>query len=161
MTNSAAAELPYLERAVALARRNLETGDGGPFGAVIVFNQQIIGEGSNQVLRSHDPTAHAEVVAIRAASQALSRFHLNGATLYSSCEPCPMCLAAAHWAQIGHIVFAADRHDAAAAGFQDDDLYQLFERPGIASGMRRERRVLSEAQAVMRAWADLPGRKPY
>jgi guanine deaminase len=161
VTNSAAADLPYLERAVALARRNLETGDGGPFGAVVVLNERIVGEGSNQVLRSHDPTAHAEIVAIRAASQALSRFHLHGATLYTSCEPCPMCLAAAHWAHIRRIVFAADRHDAAAAGFQDADLYELFEHPGVASAMRRERRVLGEAQAVMRAWAELPGRTAY
>jgi len=153
--------LPYLERAVALARRNLETGDGGPFGAVIVLNQQIIGEGSNQVLRSHDPTAHAEIIAIRTASQALSRFHLTGATLYTSCEPCPMCLAAAHWAQIGRVVYAADRGDAAAIGFQDADLYQLFEHPGVASAMRRERRFLGSAHAVMRAWAELPGKRPY
>ncbi len=154
-------DLDFLRRAVELARGNLDSGDGGPFGAVVVVDGRIVGEGSNQVLRSHDPTAHAEVVAIRAAGRALARFHLEGATLYTSCEPCPMCLAAAHWAQISRIVYAADRSDAAAAGFQDADLYQLFEKSGAASVLLRERLVLSEAQAVMRAWAQLPDKTPY
>lgn len=156
-------DLDFLRRAVELARGNLASGDGGPFGAVVVVDGRIVGEGSNQVVRSHDPTAHAEVVAIRAASRALTRFHLDDATLYTSCEPCPMCLSAAHWAQISRIVYAADRADAAAAGFQDADLYRLFENSGAApaSAPLRERLVMSEAQAVMRAWAQLPDRTAY
>lgn len=154
-------DLEFLRRAVGLAHGNLASGDGGPFGAVVVVDGKIAGEGSNQVLRSHDPTAHAEIVAIRAASRSLARFHLQGATLYTSCEPCPMCLSAAHWAQISRIVYAADRGDAAAAGFQDADLYRLFEGSAAASALLRERVVLDEAQAVMRAWAQLPDKTPY
>ncbi|HEY1077782.1 MAG TPA: nucleoside deaminase [Fontimonas sp.] len=154
-------DLDFLRRAVELARGNLDSGYGGPFGAVVVVNGRIVGEGSNQVLRDHDPTAHAEVVAIRAACRALAQFHLGGATLYTSCEPCPMCLAAAHWAQIARVVYAADRGDAAAAGFQDADLYRLFEGTAPPSALRRERIALDEAQAVMRTWAQLPHRIPY
>ena len=161
MTSSSRNDRNYLLRAVELARRNLETGEGGPFGAVIVHAGKIIGEGSNQVLRSHDPTAHAEVVAIRAACAAEGHFHLDGATLYTSCEPCPMCLAAARWARVGRIVFAADREDAAAIGFMDADLYTLFENLGDGSQLPRERLVLPEAQSAMREWMQSPYYVPY
>ncbi len=155
------ADRTHLLRAVALARRNLDSGDGGPFGAVIVDAGRVIGEGANQVLRCNDPTAHAEIVAIRAACAAAGAFHLEGATLYSSCEPCPMCLAAAHWARIGRIVYAAGRADAAAIGFLDADLYRLFEHPGTLTSMRREQLDLPEAQTTMRAWLDSPFRVEY
>jgi guanine deaminase len=109
----------YLLRAIQLAIETVNAGRGGPFGAVIVRDGQVLGEGQNRVLLDRDPTAHAEVVAIRTACAAVGSFALNGATLYSSCEPCPMCLAAAYWARIEQIVVAACGDDARAAGFDD------------------------------------------
>lgn len=155
------ADRTHLLHSVELARGNLATGDGGPFGAVVVRDGKVIGEGSNQVLRSRDPTAHAEMVAIRAACAAAGDYHLVGATLYSSCEPCPMCLAAAHWARIERVVFAAGRDDAAAIGFIDAELYALFERRSGAPLPRRQRLDLPEARATMRAWLDSPFRADY
>ena len=114
----------FLARAVELAAAGSERGDGGPFGAVIVRAGEIVGEGWNRVVAGKDPTAHAEIGAIRAACAALASFHLPGCTLYASSEPCPMCLAAAYWARIERIVFANSRAEAAAIGFCDDDLYQ-------------------------------------
>jgi guanine deaminase len=161
VTSKSQHDRTWLLRAVELARGNLETGDGGPFGAVVVHAGRVIGEGANRVLHDHDPTAHAEVVAIRAACAAEGHFHLDGATLYSSCEPCPMCLAAARWAHIERIVFAADRADAAAIGFMDADLYTLFENLGDPSQLPRERLVVPEAQAAMREWVHSPFYVPY
>ena len=122
----------YLERAVALAVRNVADG-GGPFGALVVTRDGQVHEGINRVARDHDPTAHAEVVAIRAAAAAGTTFHLGGAVLYASCEPCPLCLAAALWARVDRIYFAADRHGAAAAGFDDAVFYDYFngDRPEL------------------------------
>ncbi len=111
-----------LARAIALSVENVARG-GGPFGAVIARNGEIIAEGQNAVTRTHDPTAHAEVVAIRAACARLETFTLAGCVLYTSCEPCPMCLAAAYWARVDAIYFAATQDDAARAGFDDAFLY--------------------------------------
>jgi guanine deaminase len=116
----------YLEHAVELATENVRKG-GGPFGAIVVAADGRLFEGVNRVTANLDPTAHAEVTAIRAACQGLGSFALNGATLYSSCEPCPMCLAAALWARIDRVFFAADRNDAADAGFDDAMFYRYFE----------------------------------
>ncbi|MBM7829802.1 guanine deaminase [Agromyces cerinus] len=116
----------HLERAVELATENVRR-SGGPFGAIVVSADGRLFEGVNRVTANLDPTAHAEVTAIRAACQALGTFDLSGATLYSSCEPCPMCLASSLWARIDRVYFAADRHDAAAAGFDDAVFYRYFE----------------------------------
>lgn len=118
----------WLSRTIELATQNVADG-GGPFGAVIVRGGELIAEGQNRVTSSLDPTAHAEVVAIRAACQAVGDFSLAGATLYTSCEPCPLCLSAALWARIDRVVYAADRDDAARGGFDDREFYQLFSRP--------------------------------
>lgn len=118
----------YLSQAVELATANVAD-NGGPFGAVIVTADGQVFEGVNRVTANNDPTAHAEVTAIRNACAALETFDLSGAVLYSSCEPCPMCLASALWARIGRVVFAADRHDAAAAGFDDAAFYEYFDTP--------------------------------
>jgi guanine deaminase len=150
----------WLARAVELGRSNLELGDGGPFGAVIVLDGQVIGEGRNQVLRTHDPTAHAEVMALRRACIRLGRHQLPQAVLYSSCEPCPMCLSAAYWARVPKVYFAATRDDAAAAGFIDAELYALFEHRQRAT-MAIERIDLPEARAALAAWTDSPLRQPY
>lgn len=122
------ADAAHLERAVELATRNVADG-GGPFGAIVVAaDGTVIGEGQNRVTRDLDPSAHAEVQAIRAACRAIGDFSLAGATLYTSCEPCPMCMAATLWARIDRVFYAADRHDAARGGFDDRDFYELFAR---------------------------------
>ncbi|WP_026819901.1 nucleoside deaminase [Arthrobacter castelli] len=118
----------YLSRAVTMAAENVAN-NGGPFGAVVVTADGRAFDGLNRVTESNDPTAHAEVTAIRAACSGLETFNLDGAVLYSSCEPCPMCLASALWARIDHVVFAADRYDAAAAGFDDAAFYDYFDTP--------------------------------
>lgn len=118
----------FLSRAVTLATANVAD-SGGPFGAVIVTRDGQTFDGVNRVTAANDPTAHAEVSAIRNACAALGTFDLSGAVLYTSCEPCPMCLAASLWARVDRVVFAADRHDAAGAGFDDAAFYEYFETP--------------------------------
>lgn len=114
----------FISASINLARQGMQANRGGPFGAVVVKDQQIIGSGQNLVTSAHDPTAHAEVVAIRSACQKLNTFELNGCVIYTSCEPCPMCLGAIYWARIDRVVFAATRHDAAEAKFDDEWLYR-------------------------------------
>ena len=117
-----------LETVVHHATRNVTDG-GGPFAAAVVRDGRVVAEGVNRVTRDLDPTAHAEVVAIRAACQALGDYVLTGCVLVSSCEPCPLCLSAALWARVDRVVYAADRHDAARAGFDDRAFYEMFDRP--------------------------------
>ena len=121
-------EQAWLGRAVSAASRNVQAG-GGPFGALVVRDDEVISVGVNQVTLTLDPTAHAEVVAIRAACQKLGDFRLTGCVLVSSCEPCPLCLSAAMWARLDRVVYAADRHDAAASGFDDRAFYEVFTSP--------------------------------
>jgi guanine deaminase len=118
----------FLAQAVALATASVEQG-GGPFGALVVRNGEIIGRGTNSVTLNHDPTAHAEVQAIRDACSNSKDFTLSGATLYASCEPCPMCLAAIYWARLDRIVYAASREDAAAVGFDDGVIAEEMQLP--------------------------------
>ncbi|WP_298399770.1 nucleoside deaminase [uncultured Azonexus sp.] len=151
----------FLARAVELARQGSERGDGGPFGAVIVHDGRIVAEAWNRVVACKDPTAHAEVAAIRSASAALDRFHLTGCTLYASSEPCPMCLAAAYWARIERIVFANSRAEAAAIGFCDDWLYDELQLPVSARRIPMEHRPLPGAIETMQTWACCPQRVPY
>jgi len=121
-------DVAWLAQAIDLARANVAD-DGGPFGAVIVRGDEQISSGQNRVTRDLDPTAHAEVVAIRSACSVLGDFALTGCTLYTSCEPCPLCLSAALWARLDRVVYAADREDAARGGFDDRAFYELFDRP--------------------------------
>lgn len=151
----------FLARAIELARKGSELGQGGPFGAVIVCDGKIIGEGWNQVVVSRDPTAHAEIVAIRTACAAVDRFHLPKTTLYASSEPCPMCLAAAYWARIERIVFANSRAEAAAIGFCDDDLYCELNRPFSARSIVMEHHAMPDAMLPLQGWASNPDRTPY
>lgn len=150
-----------LRRAIALSRTHMNAGAGGPFGAVVALDGRIVGEGWNRVTSTNDPTAHAEIVAIREACRALGAFTLTGATLYTSCEPCPMCLSAAYWARLDRIVYANARDDAAAIGFDDAFLYaevaQALERRRIP--MRRL--LAEEARAVFEEWAAKPDKIPY
>ncbi|MBT3028933.1 MAG: tRNA-specific adenosine deaminase [gamma proteobacterium symbiont of Ctena orbiculata] len=112
----------FMIEALMLAQRGIELGDGGPFGAVLVLDGRIIGRGWNQVVKLNDPTAHAEMLAIRDACAHAKRFHLPGSVLYTSCEPCPMCLSAAYWTHIERLVYAAGAEDAAAIGFSDSEI---------------------------------------
>ena len=113
----------FLQQAIELASANVSSGEGGPYGAVIVKDNRVIAASANQVTRSLDPTAHAEVLAIRQACHILNDFQLSGCTLYSSCEPCPMCLGAIYWARLDRVYFACSREDAASAGFDDSFIY--------------------------------------
>lgn len=130
---------------------------GGPFGALVVVAGRIVGKGWNKVTSTNDPTAHAEIVAIRAACRRLQAYHLPQAVLYSSCEPCPMCFAAACWARVPRIVFAASRKDAAAIGFADEDLYREIALPREARRIRMDQFLQNEARRIMRAWYRTPG----
>lgn len=145
-------DLSHLRRAVELSRERMLAGEGGPFGAVIARNGEIIGEGWNRVTSTLDPTAHAEVVAIRAACERLGRFELTGATIYSSCEPCPMCLAAIYWARLDRLVFANSRADAAAIGFDDAEFYTQIALPLDRQTLPAEHVELAEARAVFELW---------
>jgi tRNA(Arg) A34 adenosine deaminase TadA len=154
-------EEALMRHAIALSRRGMEGGAGGPFGAVVALGGRIVAEGWNQVTSTNDPTAHAEVVAIRRACAALGRFELRGATLYTSCEPCPMCLAAAYWARLDAVVYANARGDAAAIGFDDEWLYREVPKPVEARTLPMRRLLAAEALDVFRAWATKPDKVPY
>ncbi len=119
----------WMRQAARLAQRGVATNQGGPFGAVIVRDGVVVSRGFNRVIGTNDPTAHAEVVAIRQACRKLGTFVLSGCEIYASCEPCPMCLAAIHWARMDRVWFACDRHDAARAGFDDARLYDELDKP--------------------------------
>lgn len=141
----------WLERAIALATRNVHDG-GGPFGAVIVRDGAELALGQNRVTRDLDPTAHAEVMAIRSACTTLGDFSLAGCTLYTSCEPCPLCLAASLWARLDRVVFAADREDAARGGFDDRAFYELFDRPRTEWEVPVQHVRLPDAAAPFDTW---------
>ena len=117
-------ENKFLERAIELSRKGMEQGSGGPFGCIIVKNEEIIGEGYNLVIAVNDPTAHAEIVAIRQACQKLNSFQLTDCEIYTSCEPCPMCLGAIYWARPKRVIYANTRFDAAKIDFDDEFIYQ-------------------------------------
>ena len=149
-----------MRRAVELARDSVRRG-GGPFGAVIVKDGAVIAEGSNQVTSSNDPTAHAEVVAIRAACKALGDFSLLGCTIYSSCEPCPMCLGSIYWARLARLAFACTREDAARAGFDDELIYREL---SLAPDLRRlptSQLLRDEALTAFADWSLTPDRREY
>jgi tRNA(Arg) A34 adenosine deaminase TadA len=158
---SAKANPEFLRRAISLATENVATGKGGPFGAVIVRDGKIVGEGFNTVTASHDPTAHGEVNAIRAAARALGTFTLAGCELYSSCEPCPMCLAAAYWARIDAIFYGASAADAARAGFDDAFLYQELRKDHDARSIPSTQLLGDEAWSSFAAWMASPNKIEY
>jgi tRNA(Arg) A34 adenosine deaminase TadA len=149
-----------LRHAIALAVESAGT-DGGPFGAVVARQDLLISTGTNRVTASGDPTAHAEVVAIRSAAEALGTYDLTGCTLYASTEPCPMCLAAAWWARIDAIVFAADRDAAARAGFDDAAIYKEVAADRDVRAIPCRQHLADEGEEPFKAWAQNPGRRPY
>lgn len=151
----------YMRQAIALALEGVERGFGGPFGAVIVHGDQVVGRGQNRVLVDTDPTAHAEVVAIREASAALGDFRLLDCTLYASCEPCPMCLASAMWARLDKIIYAGSSQDAAAVGFDDALFYdELAKQPGVRA-LPMEQLLREEAAPAFLAWSNREARTDY
>lgn len=140
-----------MKRAIELSKKNIEHG-GGPFGAVIVKDGKIIGEGFNKVTANNDPTAHAEVEAIREACKNINNFDLNGAEIYTSCEPCPMCLSAIYWARLSKIYYANTKKDAAAIEFDDDFIYTEIPKPISERKISMVQMMRPEALEVFKAW---------
>ena len=151
----------FLRRAVALATQNAVSGAGGPFAAVIVRDGKIVGEGVNTVTATNDPTAHGEVNAIRAAASALGAFTLAGCELYTSCEPCPMCLSACYWARLDAVYYGASAADAARAGFDDAFLYGEFRKESDQRQLRSTQLLGDEAWTSFQAWLDSPYKIEY
>lgn len=151
-----------LERAIDLGIQGVELAEGGPFGAVVARDGVIIAEGWNRVLIDHDPTAHAEVTAIRRACRALGSFELRGCVLYASCEPCPMCAAAAMWARVDRVVFAASTGDASAiAGFDDGPFYEQLALPPSKRTPPFEHVSAIRSREPFDLWRGRSGRRPY
>lgn len=151
----------FMMRAIELARSGMDSGDGGPFGCVVAKDGKIIAEGNNRVTSTNDPTAHAEVVAIRNACKSLDAFQLDGCSIYTSCEPCPMCLGAIYWARPAQVFYACTREDAAAVGFDDDLIYRELAMPNE----ERERVMINllrdEGVALFAAWDAKPDKIEY
>ncbi|WP_026532297.1 nucleoside deaminase [Arthrobacter sp. H41] len=165
MSTTITQEEQYLARALSLASANVHN-SGGPFGAVIVSPDGRVFEGVNRVTANNDPTAHAEVMAIREACRSLETFDLSGCILYTSCEPCPMCLSSALWARVKHVVYAANRHDAARAGFDDAVFYEYFATPVEERSMPVRQCRLSPSAGIgdcapFEAWSTLAARVDY
>jgi tRNA(Arg) A34 adenosine deaminase TadA len=152
---------PFLREAIRLSNDKMEAGEGGPFGAVIVKDGAIVGRGWNRVTSANDPTAHAEVMAIRAACAKLETFSLAGCEIYASCEPCPMCLAAIYWARLDALYFAGLHTDAADAGFDDALLHEEMSKDWVARKLEAEQHLQPEAQAVFDQWKSKPDRIDY
>lgn len=149
-----------MRRAIELAEDNVRHG-GGPFGAVIARNGEIVAEGVNRVTANNDPTAHAEVQAIRAAAAKVADFNLSGCDIYASCEPCPMCLGAIYWARIAHLYYAATKDDAADAGFDDAFIYRELELPYAQRHLPTASLLASEAGGPFRLWKAKTDRTDY
>ncbi|MCB0805417.1 MAG: nucleoside deaminase [Bacteroidales bacterium] len=151
----------FMLEAINLAASNLKNGNGGPFGAVVVKNGEIIGKGSNTVTSSNDPTAHAEINAIRDACKNLGHFQLDGCEIYSSCEPCPMCMGAIYWARPAKLFFAANRKDAEMAGFDDSKIYQELRLDFNEREIPNEQMLRNEALEVFEKWNQLDNKIQY
>ena len=151
----------FMARAIQLSLENVRSGRGGPFGAVVVKNREIVAEGVNRVTATKAPTAHAEVLAIRQACQRLGDFELRGCDLYSSCEPCPMCLGAIYWARIEKVYFGNLAEDAAKIGFDDSAIYSEITQPHSLREIPMIPMMRDEALAAFRAWEEHPGKIPY
>jgi len=150
----------FMLRAIELSKQSVKNG-GGPFGAVIVKDGEIIAEASNSVTQTNDPTAHAEVNAIRKASEKLNSFDLSGTTIYSSCEPCPMCLSAIYWARIDKLFFANTRNDAAKIGFDDEFLYNEINLPIDKRSIPTKQMLREEALFVFKLWEEKEDKIEY
>jgi guanine deaminase len=152
---------PFMTRAIQLSIDNVHSGRGGPFGAVVVKDGTIIAEGTNLVTSTNDPTAHAEVLAIREACSRLGVFDLEGCEIYSSCEPCPMCLAAIYWSRLSRIYFANSDADASKIGFDDSLIYRELAQPPAQRRIPMIQMMREEALAAFRAWENKPDKISY
>jgi len=150
-----------MREAIRLSIRAMRRGKGGPFGAVVVRDGKVIGRGCNQVTSANDPTAHAEIVAIRAACKRLKTFQLEDCELYTSCEPCPMCLSAIYWARLGQVYYANTRGDAAKIGFDDDFIYREVALPIRRRKLRMSQLLREEALAAFAEWERKDDKVPY
>ena len=151
----------FMARAIELAIANVRSGRGGPFGAVVVKNGKIIAEGANEVTTANDPSAHAEVVAIRKACLKLGSFELRGCEIYTACEPCPMCLGAIYWARPSRVYYASTKRDAERAGFDDSLIYREMKRPLSRRRMPMRPLMRREALAAFVAWSAAPCKVQY
>lgn len=151
----------YMREAIRLSVENVKAGKGGPFGCVIVKDGQIIARGANEVTSALDPTAHAEVVAIRRACQDLGSFQLDGCILYTSCEPCPMCLGAIYWARPDKIFYANSKEDAAAINFDDQFIYKELDKPVLNRSLPTEQLLREEGLAAFNAWSESQSKIEY
>jgi guanine deaminase len=151
----------FLERAIELSRNGMQQGSGGPFGCIIVKNEEIIGEGYNLVIAVNDPTAHAEIVAIRQACQKLNSFQLTGCEIYTSCEPCPMCLGAIYWARPKRVIYANTRFDAANIEFDDEFIYQEINTDILRRQIPFVHEPHPSALKVFEDWMTIEGKKKY
>jgi len=152
---------PFMARAIQLSIDNVNRGRGGPFGAVVVKGTVIIGEGVNQVTSTNDPTAHAEVLAIREGCKKLGVFDLEGCEIYTSCEPCPMCLGAIYWARLSRVYFANTAADASNIGFNNSLIYHEISQPHPQRKIPMVQLMREEALAAFRAWKDEPDKIEY
>lgn len=155
------ADLRFMRRAIELARLGMTSGAGGPFGAVVVKNGEIIGEGYNRVIATSDPTAHGEIVAIREACSRLELFSLEGCEIHTTGEPCPMCLGAIHWARIGKIYYGFSISDAASIGFDDREFYRQFSLPHAERRVPCAELAGDEARLLLGEYMALPERVAY
>lgn len=152
---------PFMARAIELSIENVRTGRGGPFGAVVTKDGGIVAEAVNLVTAVNDPTAHAEVLAIREACKKLGLFELRGCEIYTSCEPCPMCLGAIYWARPDRVYFGNTAADAANVGFDDSFIYKEIAQPYANRGIPMIQMMRDEALAAFRAWQESPNKQPY
>lgn len=151
----------FMQEAIDLAKKNMESGNGGPFGAIVVKDGKIIGKGSNKVTSDNDPTAHAEITAIRNACKNLNSFQLDGCEIYTSCEPCPMCLGAIYWARPGKVYYAATKDDAADAGFDDEFIYKELATSIDQRQIPMKQLLRDKAQLVFEGWKKKEGKIEY
>jgi tRNA(Arg) A34 adenosine deaminase TadA len=152
---------PYMARAIALSLENVRSGLGGPFAAVVVKDGKVIAEGTNRVTSTNDPTAHAEIVAIREACRTLGHFQLTGCEIHTTCEPCPMCMAAIYWARAERVFFATTAADAARYGFDDSFIGQELQRPWANRRIPMTQMMVEEALAAFRLWEQKPDKVMY
>lgn len=151
----------FMHQALAMAQRGIELGDGGPFGAVVVVDGRIVGQAWNRVVRLNDPTAHAEMLAIRSACEATGSFHLTNATLYSTCEPCLMCMGAAYWARIERMIFGATAADASDIGFNDQWIKEELQKPLEKQKIQCQQQMHDECIHLFRQWWNSNNRRDY
>ncbi|MBS1525342.1 MAG: nucleoside deaminase [Bacteroidetes bacterium] len=151
----------FMRMAIALSRQNVEQGAGGPFGAVIVKNGKVVAQSANQVVAENDPTAHAEISAIRLACKQLGVYDLNGCTIYTSCEPCPMCLGAIYWAKLDAVYYANSKIDASSIGFDDNFIYEELGKQFHQRRVKMVQLLRNEALVAFKLWKDSESKTGY